>query len=459
LDSRDEREGRIREPLADERGSTVARVVAVAALVAAVALAALALFGGGSSYTVHAVFDNAGQLVPGNEVRVGGQPIGTIKDIELDDDANAVVTMEIDEDLAPLHDGTKATIRATSLSGIANRYISLQPGPNSASKIADGGRIGTDDTSAPVDLDVLFNTLDPKTREGLKNFIRGSGDWYDGKGQQARESTKYLAPWLSSSSDLTGELALDQEVFARFIKDGAATLSAIASRRDDLSALVSNTNQAMGAIGDESAALQQALSLLPGTLRKANTTFVNLRATLDDLQQLVDESKPATKQLAPFFQKLRPLLRDAKPTIADLSDLISKPGSGNDLTELTALQPRLANLTAKVFPRAIRAMDESQPVIEYARSYTPDITGWITKFAEVAGYYDANGHYARVQPVFAPTVFSGGTLQAVPANRHFEGYERGILRHCPGGATQPPPDGSAPVAIEGCRTTDVPPGP
>jgi phospholipid/cholesterol/gamma-HCH transport system substrate-binding protein len=459
LDSRDEREGRIREPLGDERGSTVARVIAVAALVAAIALAALALFGGSSSYTVHAVFDNAGQLVPGNEVRVGGQPIGTITDIDLDDDANAVVTMKIDEDLAPLHDGTTATIRATSLSGIANRYISLKPGPNSGQKIDDGGRLGVDDTSAPVDLDVLFNTLDPKTREGLRNLVRGSGDWYDGKAQQARESTKYFAPWLSTSSDLTSELTLDQAVFSRFIKDGAATLTAIASRRDDLSALVSNTNQAMAAIGDESTALQQALTLLPGTLRKANTTFVNLRSTLDDLQRLVDESKPATKQLAPFFQKLRPLIRDARPTIRDLSQLISKPGSGNDLTELTAAQPRLAKITSNVFPRAIRALNESQPVLEYARQYTPDIAGWITKFAEVAGYYDANGHYARVQPVFAPTVFNAGTLTAVPANRHFEGYERGILRHCPGGATQPPPDGSAPIAAEGCRTSDVPPGP
>ena len=459
MDSRDEREGRIREPLHDERGSTVARVIAVAALVAAIALAALAMFGGGSSYTVHAVFDNAGQLVPGNEVRVGGQPIGSIKDIELDNDANAVVTMTVDKDLAPLHDGSTATIRATSLSGIANRYISLKPGPNSAQKIDDGGRIGTDDTSAPVDLDVLFNTLDPKTREGLRNFIRGSGDWYDGKAQQARASTKYFAPWLSSSSDLTSELALDQAVFTRFIKDGAATLTAIASRRDDLSALVSNTNQAMAAIGDESTALQRALTLLPGTLRKANTTFVNLRSTLDDLQRLVDESKPATKQLAPFFQKLRPLIRQARPTIKDLSNLISKPGSGNDLTELTAAQPRLAKLTETIFPRAIRALDRSQPVIDYARQYTPDIAGWITKFAEVAGYYDANGHYARVQPVFAPTVLSGGALQAVPPARHFEGYQRGILRHCPGGSTQPPPDGSAPIAAEGCRTTDVPPGP
>jgi phospholipid/cholesterol/gamma-HCH transport system substrate-binding protein len=459
LESRQTREGRIREPLHDERGSTVARVIAVAALVAAVALAALAMFGNGASYTVHAVFENAGQLVKGNEVRVGGQPIGTITDIQLDDSANAVVTMKIEDALAPLHEGTSATIRATSLSGIANRYISLKPGPNSSRRIADGGRIGTDNTSAPVDLDVLFDSLDAKTRAGLRNLIRGSGDQYDGKAQQARESVKYFAPWLSSTSELTSELALDQGLFERFVKDGAATVSALAERRDDLSGLVSNTNQAMAAIGDESTALQQALALLPGTFRKANTTFVNLRSTLDDLQRLVDESKPATKQLAPFFQRLRPLVADARPTIADLSELISKPGSGNDLTELTAMQPKLARLTGSVFPRAIRALDRAQPVIEYARQYTPDLAGWITKFGQVAGYYDANGHYARVQPVSSPTVFQGGSLVAVPPERHFEGYQAGILRHCPGGAVQPPPDGSAPLPVAGCRTTDVPPGP
>jgi phospholipid/cholesterol/gamma-HCH transport system substrate-binding protein len=434
-------------------------VIAVAALIAAVALAALAMFGGGDSYKVKAVFHSAGQLVTGNEVRVGGQPIGTITDIDLDDSAQAVISMEIDEDLAPLHQGTTATIRATSLSGIANRYVSIKPGPNSARKIDDGGLITADNTSSPVDLDVLFNTLDDDTREGLRNLIRGSGTQYDGRADEARESVKYFTPFLVSTTRLTEELALDQALFERFVKDGATTVSAIAERRDDLAGLVSNTNKAMRAIGDENVALQRALELLPGTLRKANTTFVNLRATLDDLELLVDESKPATKELEPFFRQLRPLVEEARPTIADLSELIRKPGSGNDLTELTAMQPRLAKLTASVFPRAIRALDRSQPVVEYARLYTPDLAGWITKFAEVPGYYDANGHYARVQPVFSPTVYSGGTLEAVPFERHFEGYQPGILRHCPGGATQPPPDGSAPVPAEGCDTSDVPPGP
>jgi phospholipid/cholesterol/gamma-HCH transport system substrate-binding protein len=459
LDSKT-REGRTREPLRSERGSSLARILATAALVAAIALLALAMFGGSGSYRVKAVFDNAGQLVPGNQVRVGGQPVGKIADVELDDRANAVVTLEIGDDVAPLHRGTTATIRASSLSGIANRYVSLKPGPNSNEKIADGGQIGSDETSAPVDLDALFNSLDAKTRQGLRNVIRGYGDWYDTRGAEAGQATEYFAPFLTSGSALAQELTTDQAVLDRFLKDGAATVSAIAERRDDLAGLVVNTNEAMAAIGDESTSLQRALELLPPTMRKANTTFVNLRGTLDDLELLVNESKPATRKLEPFFRELRPLVADLRPTIADLRDLIHIPGAGNDLIDLTAAQPRLAELTGSVFPRGIRTLDEAQPVISYARQYTPDIAGWLTKFGEVAAYYDANGHYARVMPAFSPARRNpDNTLTALPPQQRTEGFRRGIFRYCPGGAVQPPPDGSAPLAAEGCNPSDTPPGP
>ena len=444
----------------------MARILALAALIAAVALAALAMFGGGDKYRVKAVFQNAGQLVPGNEVRVGGQPIGSISDIQLDNRADAIVTMEIGDAVAPLHEGTTATIRATSLSGITSRYISLKPGPNNAEELADGGEIGADETSAPVDLDTLFNTLDPKTRAGLRNLIRGSGNQYDSRGVEAGQSIQYFAPFLGSTSRLTEELALDQQVFEQFVKDGADTVSAIASRRADLADLVSNTNSAMRAIGDENVALQRALELLPGTLRKANTTFVNLRNTLDDLDKLVNESKPNTKELAPFFKALRPLVHDARPTVADLRALIRSPGPNNDLIELTSKQPRLAELTASVFPRAIRTLDRSDPVISYARPYIPDLSGWLTKFGQVAAYYDANGHYARVQPVFDPTSFDRDLYKLIgvsPADR-LNSLGRDSRPDCPGGATQPTPDGSAPWAVNGCEPTatpnsEDPPGP
>jgi phospholipid/cholesterol/gamma-HCH transport system substrate-binding protein len=422
-----------------------------------VALAALAMFGNGGSYKVHAVFQNAGQLVRGNEVRVGGQPIGTITDINLDDSAQAVVTMNIkDEDLSPLHTGTTATIRSTSLSGIANRYVSLKPGPNNAREIADGGQIGADETSAPVDLDVLFNTLDAKTRKGLANVIRGSGTWYEGAGQEANTSTKYFGPFLNSTTRLTSELALDEAILKRFVTDTSSAVSAIAERRDDLAGLVQNTNVAFRAIGNESASLDRALQLLPSTLRKANTTFVNLRSTLDDLDKLVAESKPGTRDLARFLRELRPLVSEARPTVADLRRLIRAPGADNDLIELTAKQPRLAQLTAQVFPRAITTLDRAQPVFEYVRGYTPDLAAWISDFGQVAANYDANGHYARVQPMFLPTNYSGGTLTVVDPSQKLNGFEMGIRNRCPGGVTQASPDGSSPFAFGGCDTAASP---
>ena len=429
-------------------------------MIAAVALVALAMFGGGGSYRVKATFQNAGQLVSGNAVQVGGGVVGSITDIDLDDSAQAVVTMELDDELAPLHAGTEATIRSTSLSGVASRYVSLQPGPQSAGEIDDGGVIGADETSAPVDIDVLFNTLDERTRKGLANVIRGSATWYDGKAVEAGESTKYFNPFLVTTTELTRELALNQEVFDRFVRDGARALTAIAERRADLAGLVANTNTAFRAIGDQGAALERSLDLFPDTLRKANTTFVNLRSTLDDLDRLVAASKPATRELAPFLRELRPLVNDARPTVADLRELIRTPGAGNDLIELTAKQPRLARLTSGAFPRAIRTLDRAQPVFEYVRGYTPDFASWLSNFGQLAANYDANGHYARVQPMFVPATYSLPNLTASqPSQKIADGFQSGVRVRCPGGTVQPPPDGSAPAPVAPCDPGATPPGP
>jgi phospholipid/cholesterol/gamma-HCH transport system substrate-binding protein len=442
-----------------------ARAFALAAVLAAIALVAIVLFTGGGGYRVKAVFQNAGQLVKGNQVEVGGRPIGTIDDIKLTGDGLAEVVMTVDE-FTPLHDGTTATIRSNSLSGIANRYVSLALGPNSAPEIPSGGLIRVDRTTAPVDIDQLFDTLDPQTRRGLQQFIQGSATQLRGKAKQANQSLYYLNPALTTSSQVARELVQDKVVFESFLTDTARAVTDLASRRADLAQLVGNANATTAAIGDENVALARALGLLPGTLRKANTTFVNLRSTLNDLDVLVGASKPATRHLALFFRDLQPLVRDARPTIRDLSQLIRRPGPGNDLIELAAKSPRLASLTHVVFPHAITSLQKTQPVLEYARPYAPDLTGWFTKFAESANPYDANGHYARIQPIFNAFSFTsnptGDVLTATPPAQRLGGFETRQNQRCPGGAMQPPPDGSAPYLETpgfACDPSTTPPGP
>ena len=103
------------------------------------------------------------------------------------------MTITVGASHAPLHEGTTALIRATSLSGVANRYIALTPGPELQSpRCPTGRRLETDKTTSIVDLDQLFNTLDPKTRKSLQEVIQGSAAWYEQsrrRGQRGHAST------------------------------------------------------------------------------------------------------------------------------------------------------------------------------------------------------------------------------------------------------------------------------
>jgi phospholipid/cholesterol/gamma-HCH transport system substrate-binding protein len=453
------------EPARGGGASLLARAVTALVIVGLIALLAILLFSGGDDYKVRVIFQNAGQLVKGNQVTVSGQQIGSVSDIRLTDDGHAEIELALKK-FTPLHEGTSAVIRATSLSGIANRYVALTLGPNSAPKLPDGGVIAADRTTAPVDLDQLFDTFDPKTRLGLQHIIRGQATWYDGKARQTDRSLHYFNPALSTSSRLTRELVRDRVVFRRFVTDTSNLVTDLADRSTQLTSLVSNANTTAAAIGSENVALSRTLDVLPATLRNANTTFVNLRATLDDVDVLVNESKPATRQLTPFLRQLRPLVHDARPTIHDLRRLIRRPGPGNDLIELARKSPQLANLTDSAFPRTVRALRKLQPVIDYARPYAPDLTGWFTKFAESANVYDANGHYARIQPIFnafqVGNTPGGDVLTFTGDSSRLAGLEVRQNQRCPGGAMQPPPDGSAPFRETpnfACDPNTTPPGP
>lgn len=105
----------------------LSRVAALAALVLAVGVVAAVLLRDGSGTEYELFFQNAGQLVKDDDVQVGGRRIGSIRDIELTGDNQARVRIEVSAPFAPLHEGTRAVIRQTSLSGVANRYIALTP--------------------------------------------------------------------------------------------------------------------------------------------------------------------------------------------------------------------------------------------------------------------------------------------------------------------------------------------
>ena len=433
---------------------TAARVAGIGALALAVLLAVyLLVLRGPSGHEYTLVFQSAGQLVKDDDVQIGGRRIGSVRSIELTSDNRAAIKVMVEEPYAPLRVGTTATIRLTSLSGVANRYVALTPAPDNARKLDDGARLDTDSTTTVVDLDQVFNTLDKNTRNDLSGVIKGLARQYSGKGKQAGQSTEYFNPVLSTSRQLVNQLTQDEGALTSFIVNSSQAVTAIAERRDDLAALVGNANATTKAIGDENVALGEALGLLPTTLRRANTTFVNLRATLDDLDTLVNVSKPATKNLTPFLKELRPLLHEARPTIRDLRTLIRRNGPNNDLVEATQKMPKLQRVATPAFQHGTKALQDAQPVLEFIRPYVPDFVGWVRDFGEGAANYDANGHYARIQPMFNAFQLAdspvNSTLVPIPPSQRLDGLQNGVIKRCPGAATQRPADNSAPYTDNG----------
>ncbi len=420
---------------------------------------ALLILGGGSSYTLNADFQSASGLVNGDNVLIGPAAVGTINSITLTENGQARIQMSLRGGVGPMHQGTVARIFEDSLSGIASKYVALEPGPRQGPEIPDGGVITSTHTYSEVNIDQIFDTFDPLTLAGLRGLIRGEAASLEGRGVQANQALKYLAPGLQTTSQLTAELTRDQPTFDQLVVQGADALSALASRSQQLSQLIANTSTATGAIASQSQALQAALGLLPSTLRRATTTFAGLRTTLDSLDPLVAASKPAVRQLPEFLASLRRVIEVGIPTIGALNDLIHNPAGAGDLTTLAQSTPELARIAATAFPEMIKQLDDSQNQVAYLRNYTPDVMAALTNLGQAGATYDANGHYVRTQPGLFPFgLDSANQLQTqFPSQR----YDRlhAVHDRCPGSASQATPDGSAPQSVPGCSTSAVPPGP
>jgi phospholipid/cholesterol/gamma-HCH transport system substrate-binding protein len=419
---------------------------------------AVLLFASGGGYSIKADFINAAQLVKGDAVEIGGTKVGQVDDIKLTPDGQAEITMSIDDQFKPVREGTEATIRQASLSGIANRYVDLTmpPGDSTNTKpIDNGGKIGIARTTTEVDLDQLFATFDPSTRVGLQDFFKKSAAQFHGKEAQQQLAYHYLNPALSTSSRLFRELDRDRPQLVSFLRDSAGLVTDIAQRRDDLAALIGNLNTTFHAISNEKAALADSLQRLPGFMRQANTTFVDLRSALDDVDPLVNASKPVARKLRPFLAQLRPLANDARPTVHDLSKIVFAPGPNNDLFDLEQTLPPLASIALDTknrainfgtgakgvgnvrgaFPEGAQSLRASAPIIAQGRPYTPELMGWFDDFS-TTGAYDAAGGFSRIQTAF--NAFDASAAQPIPLPQQAPQFARlartGQFKRCPGGA-------------------------
>jgi virulence factor Mce-like protein len=235
-------------------------------------------------YTLRAAFADANGLTKGAGVQVAGTPIGQVTSVGASG-RQAIVGMRIDHRYAPLHTGTIARIRYSTL--LAQKYVELSPSAGTK-PLADGATIPSDQTVTPVDFDQFLSTLDPETRRQAQVLVQQLGGGVEGRGET-------LNLLLDQLSGLSGESQAGLNTLNAHTGDlGSITTSlAVTSRRlsdsrQQLGELIANTASVAGTLSANDRSLDDLLVHLARTSQDVDQTLDGNEGNLHDTVTTLD---------------------------------------------------------------------------------------------------------------------------------------------------------------------------
>src|SRR5918996_3467363 len=137
-------------------------------------------------YQVKVAFPEATTLATEADVRIAGVSVGKVRSLEVDgDDNRTLATLELDREFAPLRTDTQAMLRQKTLLG--ETYVELAPG-RSEETLPEGGRLAAAQVAKTVQLDEIFDSLDPATRKAFRGWQQDLAKGVRGRGQDFNDA-------------------------------------------------------------------------------------------------------------------------------------------------------------------------------------------------------------------------------------------------------------------------------
>jgi phospholipid/cholesterol/gamma-HCH transport system substrate-binding protein len=349
-------------------------------------------------YFVRAIFDNASTLVPGEDVKVAGVPVGVISDLDITPEKKAAVTLRIDDKgFIPWKADAKCKVGSQGL--IGEKFVDCEPGSSSAEplpRVQHGSGKGerllpVERTSSPVDLDLLNDIMRLPYRQRLAILLSEFGTGLAGRGEELNEVIHRANPALRETDQVLKILADQNRVLARLARDSDQVLGPLARERESFADFVVQANKTGEASAERRGDLARSIHLLPGFLRE-------LRPLMADLEDFTDQGTPLLTDLNAAAPALGRLIK-AQGTLADASR-DSFPSLGDALE-----RGRPALINARPLIRDLGAFGrEAAPVSVDLDELTKSLnkTGAIERLNDLIYYvtlasngFDGLGHYLR----------------------------------------------------------------
>ncbi len=366
--------------------AAIAGGLSVVALVAVILLATAA-GGSGGGYTVRAIFDDAGNLVNSENVKIDGVKVGTVGSVVPTSQGDAAVTLNIENPgFQNFRADASCTIEPQAL--IGEKYVNCLPTqtrpedtpPPPLLRKLRVNEPGTDEgagqyylpvanTSSPVGVDLLSDINHLPENQRLSIIINELGAGLAGRGSDLNAVLHRSNPALRELEKVFGILASENKVLGDLAVEGDRALVPLARDRHQFSEFFAQDNTVATATARHRRELAENLHEFPAFVRalgpylkrldqlseQATPTFTDLGEAAPGINRTFESLGPFSTSSTQFFESLgkashgigeglvasQPLLKRfetlgaaAKPFASNFSALLSSLRSTGGLERL-----------------------------------------------------------------------------------------------------------------------------
>ena len=352
-------------------------------------------------YRVQVAFPEATTLGTEADVRVAGVSVGKVRTKDLDGGKEGganrtAVDIELDRKYAPLRTDARAIIRQKSLLG--ETYVELTPG-SSEKTVPENGRLPDGQVQSAVELDEIFQALDPTTRAAFRSWQQDLSEGIAGRGLDLNDALGTLPGFAKDGGDLLAVLDSQEGALQRLVKNTGVTFGALNSNEARLRNLVTSAGEVFEATASEQEALAETIRIFPTFLDESKLTVERLQTFSTDTRPLIQDLRPVARDLQPTLRDVRALSPDLQRFFRDLGPLAdaSKVGLPAASEILRGLKPTLAELTP--------FLNQLNPILQYLELHQFDVTDFLSNGGAALADTTPSpgggiGHYLRQ---FGPT--------------------------------------------------------
>jgi phospholipid/cholesterol/gamma-HCH transport system substrate-binding protein len=368
-------------------------------------------------YRFEVGFNNAFDLATYADVRVAGVNVGKVVSKSRSPYGNrTIVTVQLDNQFAPIHKDATAILRTKTLLG--ETYIQLTPGSRRAPPLPDGAMLPNSHVQNAVQLDDVFDTFNPQTRDAFRAWQQELAKAVRGNAQNLNDVLGNLPDFATNFTDLLQVLDVQHAAVVALVRNGGTTFDALNRDPAALRDLVTAGETTFHTTAANATALTQIFHDFPGFLNQQRLTMASLQTFSANADPVIRELIPVAQRLGPTLNALRQLSPYLRQLFVKLGPLITVSQTGLPATRriLQGLGPN------KLLDSLGPFLEQLNPILWWLSQHQQLISDFITAggaslFPRTTTFgANGTGHYLRQ---FGPTGNETLSLQQTrdPNNR------------------------------------------